>query len=179
MARLDVETALHARLGGLLHHVFAKGDQATDRPILPTGSTALYSDPIADALGDLGVTPADPFNPADPDLAAIPSGKSRMFLELAEYRLILTALGNFVDVDESAQDRSQDWSALADRMMERAEAIAKKYPRILGDEAAKPRGGASSGAIRHVPPTACPPAWGPGYGRPRRGCGPGPGWRIR
>ena len=175
MSRLDLETALHASLGGLLAFAYQKGTDPdtgepypTDRPIEPTGSTAVYSGPIGYGLGYAGGPVSSPYNPTDADVAAIPPGKSNLVLDLARYRLIIdAALGN-TDVNETELDVSVQASQLPDRWLKVAESIRGQYASVLE---ARKSGGMSGGLIRDLPPTAYPPPWGPGF-RGRAACGP-------
>lgn len=56
------------------------------------GTSPLIDDPVTEALQRLGFPPADPANPTDADLAAVPTHLDRGLVHLAEIRLKRTIL---------------------------------------------------------------------------------------
>lgn len=132
MSRLNAETAMYGRWAGLLNFVY-NNDQAPSfsvatpmRPVLPTGSTELYNDPLGFALSLVGHPSGTPWAVTSDDLASS-SSKWFVMLDLAEYRLIRNILGSFVDIDETDNGRSQDYASLADRAADRVMALEKLY----------------------------------------------------
>jgi hypothetical protein len=170
--RLDAEIALHGRWAGLLDFVYQRPAEAdrpipsTNRKVVPdaSGPTELYNDPLGFAISLVGRPSATPNAITDSDVGAV-AGRWFMFLDLAEYRLIRSMLGSFTDIDQTDNGRTDSYARLADRAQERADNLMEQYKQFLTPF----RGGASSGAIRFVPPTSHVPRYGPGYGGPSRG----------
>jgi hypothetical protein len=168
--RLAAETVLYNRWKGSLIFVYqrvtpdpatgAPVDGPVNAPVVPTGTTAVYDDPISYGL-QLSGYPATAAAPADADVARA-AGRWVAFTELSEYRLIQNLIGSFTDVTESDFGRSASYNQLADRWAERAKELREQYPQIMHPY----RGGASSGPSRHIPPTAGVPLSRPGYGGP-------------
>jgi hypothetical protein len=170
-ARVDAEQVLYDRWGGLLYWVFQRAADPktgtfppTNKPVLPTGSTQVYSDPLNYALRQLGKPPGNPVIVGDGDVN-LAVGQWDMMLDLAEYRLISNLLGSFTDVTESNFGRSASYDQLASRAQKRLDALTTQYASILSPF----RFGASSGVIRNMPPTAQVPRWAPGYNGRNRG----------
>lgn len=177
--RLDAETALYSRWQGAMLWVYQRDDDpvtgqppATNQAVTPTGSTAIYNDPLGYGLRLTGTVPANFADIADSDIAgAVP--RWDMFLDLAEYRLGVSILASFTDVTESDFGRSASYDQYATRLQKRLDALMDQYKPFLTPF----RVGASSGTIRWTPPTAHVPRWSPGYGGPAgRGRGGFGGW---
>jgi hypothetical protein len=120
--RLDLETELQARLGALLYFVYVRtwvAARGSAPSIIPTGTNALYNGAIAWALDLLGVPADSPAAVGVADMARIPVADYSIVCDLAEYRLIANALGNYVQPDESASGRSQAWGSLRNQFQSR------------------------------------------------------------
>jgi hypothetical protein len=177
--RFTAEQALYGRWAAFLVFVYQKHDSSgalaiTNVPVFPGGAVspqspvptpplpvALYNDPIGLSLQSLGITPIDPSLIVDNDVFRVPPVRWFNFLDLAEYRLLRSTIGSFTDIEESAQDRSQNWTSLAERASNRADDLEKQYAALLAP-VFRP---AYSGTIRNLPPTVMLPNFGPGYGR--------------
>jgi hypothetical protein len=96
--RAQADAILKTRVGVLLTNV----------GISVSGSSPLaaFADPIAVGLDAVGVACADPTNPTDADLAALPSSALYKFLDIAELRALESAAGT---LSGSTSAVSQEW----------------------------------------------------------------------
>ncbi len=83
-----------------------------------------YDDPLGFALRQCGVIPADVFVPNDADLASVAPADIDKVLDFAEYRLLVTALQNFVDVDVTIGPRHESADQMRKRLQEAVDARA-------------------------------------------------------
>jgi hypothetical protein len=171
--RLDAETALYGRLEGALLFVYQRdADPQTgtfplsNQPVTPSnsGPTPIYTDPLGYGLRQSGSPAASPVSVTDADVAAA-VGNWDMFMDLSEYRMAVSLLNSFTDVTESDFGRSVSYNQYADRLQKRIDALTTQYLAFLTPF----RYSASSGVIRHTPPTATVPRYGPGYNGRNRG----------
>lgn len=131
-ARIGIETAIAGmggRCTGLWYFVFVRAWPSDLPPnmLAPTGSNPLYNDVIGWAVDQLDGTIVDPTGIVDTDIATIQSHSRGQLIDLCEYRAILTGLGSYIQTDESAQDRSQSWGAMASRFQARADKLETLY----------------------------------------------------
>lgn len=153
ITRLALETELAERVGGLMTFV---GKSAS-----ATGSNPSFGSAIGYAAQLNGVTAGTPGVIADSDLAGLATSLFYVLADLAEYRLIVSCLGNYVQPDEQAQDRQQAWGALRKQFQDRADELAKMYKAIINPRQAPTLAGQS-----HVRfPTPGDPRWALGRGR--------------
>jgi hypothetical protein len=91
-----------------------------------------YDDPIAFALRQCSVMPADPFKPVDGDLAGVSVLDIDKVLDFAEFRLLATALQNYVDVDVTIGPRHESADQMRKRLQEAVEARRAFLQRTYG-----------------------------------------------
>lgn len=120
VTRAQLETVLIARAGQWLT---ASGLDGTT----VDGTNAALNDPICDALLQLEYSVADISSVADSDLANVPLTSYRQLLDVAELRVLESALENYNKVDSEAGAVKAELDDLGQRM-ERA--IARKRATI-------------------------------------------------
>lgn len=128
ITRANAEKILIARAGTRM--AFVEMDNAT-----VDGTNENLADPIASALLDMDIEPADVTDPADGDISQI--GSIPEFLDRAELRLMENILGNCDAVDISEGPRSESFgqfvSSLQDAIQRKKDAIDSAYGGSLGE----------------------------------------------
>jgi hypothetical protein len=81
--RAQADAILKSRVGTLLTNVGVS--------VAGSSPLAAFADPIAVGLDAVGLSCADPTNPTDDDLAALPGSSLYKFLDIAELRALETA----------------------------------------------------------------------------------------
>jgi hypothetical protein len=109
ITRANLETVLIRRAGTWLT---ASGLDGTTI----NGTNAALSDPIADALLLLDYTVADISNVTDSDLASVPAASYRQLLDVAELRVLESALENYKKVGVKAGAVEAKLDELGQRM---------------------------------------------------------------
>lgn len=106
-------------------------------------------------------------SPTDADLSVVASGTpTRILVDLSRLALLEMIVGNWnnsIIISESVSERSLSYADHLKDMEEQITQLRTDYAPQLKTVPV----GASSGSIRHVPPTAFPPTWRPGFGGPR------------
>lgn len=105
ITRAQAEKILVRRRGTVMVRVGLDGTTIS-------GSNADLADPIAYAVRQLGLAVADPSNPADTDLGAIQPTDTDQFLDVAEWRVLASCLGNWGKVTQQAGTDKQQYSDL-------------------------------------------------------------------
>lgn len=59
-----------------------------------------YNEAVSTSARELGITLADPLNAVDSDLTAVTQDQATQFLDVAELRLLESALANYTKVDQ-------------------------------------------------------------------------------
>lgn len=133
LTRRGVELALIRRAGRLMTLAGLDGTSAV-------GGNPDLADPIAVGLRSVGVTPADPTDPADADFATVLPSSVPQLLDVAELRALENVLGHLDQPDQQQGADRQDWGKLAERLertiARKAAALARTYGLEAGTLAA-------------------------------------------
>ena len=126
----DIEAEILVRMGSYLMAVGLDGTTADGANLSLRGS-------IRWAAGRLGLATADPIDVVDGDLSALDRAQYETFIELAEYKALETAWGNWAMYDQSLGSESQSLSQLRDAIQWRLDWLRKKLGPLI-DPAAAP-----------------------------------------
>lgn len=124
ITRAQAEKILVHRRGTVLARVGLNGTTID-------GTNADLADPIAYATRQLGLGVADPTNPQDADLAAIQPTDTDQFLEVAEWRVLASCLGNWGKVTQQAGTDKQQYTdlltELRQQLSQKGEELKQQY----------------------------------------------------
>lgn len=127
LTRKQVEASLVSRLGSIL--------SAAGLSTEAVGENSDLNDAIASALLDLSITPSRIDHVVDADVASVSTGDYAAFLDLAEYRMCGSILGNLSLVDITIGPRRERLGQLAaqvERKMERLKVYIEQTYGVIG-----------------------------------------------
>lgn len=166
LTRLQVETLLvgpdllSGRLGRRMAFV-----NLYDPTSATLGAISALADPIAEGLRSLGIAPVDPTNPQTSDLAAVTDTQLAQLLDVAEYRAMLSVIGNLDEVDEQEGSDRKDFTKFAEHVLRVTRELGDRVAALYGYGAARLRrgrvGSLTTGAS--WPPSPPPPMSSPPY----------------
>ncbi|MDY7078015.1 MAG: hypothetical protein SXV54_13955, partial [Chloroflexota bacterium] len=123
MTRVQAETVIVSRAGPLM--------EAAGMVVTVVGTNADLNDSLAWATRKLGYTTADASTVSDTELASVAVAEYDDFLDLAEYRTLLSIVTNLDDVDIVAGPRAEKLSQLVSRVLRRIDRLEAKLTDIL------------------------------------------------
>lgn len=112
---LQIETLLLRRAKSIMNEV--------GMDVIPSGVNTDLADPINEALTMMGMYADDPTTPTDADLSSVTNADLLKMLDLSEYRLLLNVFQNFDDVDVRIGHRQEEFSQLANRILQRVDRL--------------------------------------------------------
>lgn len=112
---LQIETLLLRRAKSIMNEV--------GMDVVPSGVNTDLADPINEALTMMGMYADDPTTPTDADLSSVTNADLLKMLDLSEYRLLINVFQNFDDVDVRIGHRQEEFSQLANRILQRVDRL--------------------------------------------------------
>lgn len=111
LTRMDAEAILFRRLGPAMNRA--------DMDTIHDGSNPYLGDILTWALLEMGYNaPTNVVDPSDSDLSQVADGDLTQFLDLCEWRLCATVIGNLDDSDEKLGPTGQWLSQFAKQMQQ-------------------------------------------------------------
>jgi hypothetical protein len=114
----------------------------------PYGVNPDLNDPLASALGLLGITPASRRLLADADLATLQGSRVEAYLDVAEVCLLRSLWGRLYQVDVAVGPRRESLSQLRRDLQERLKDRAAEVQRQWGDYLVRPLDTTSGGVAK-------------------------------
>lgn len=130
MTRANAEQELIARTGALLTAAGLDG-------VTTDGTNASLNGPLGYGIRKLSLIVANNASVGDADVAQVADARLDEFLDLAELRALMNALGNYDAVNLRAGPRSEDFSTLGTRLQkmieDKRDFIQAEYGRGLAE----------------------------------------------